>query len=48
MDEKLKNLSNNETFKALSKESKVKVLNKTIDKINQKLDKLKNSNISNT
>ncbi|MDP2090962.1 MAG: hypothetical protein Q8K30_05200 [Candidatus Gracilibacteria bacterium] len=48
LDEKLKNLSNNETFKALSKESKVKVLNKTIDKINQKLDKLKNSNISNT
>lgn len=48
LDEKLKNLANNEIFKWLSSESKVKVLNKTIDKISQKLEKLKNLNSTST
>ncbi len=48
LDEKLKNLANNPTFKALNKDQKVKVLNKTIDKIKQKLDRLVNANSSNT
>lgn len=48
LEEKLINLSNNDTFKALSKDSKVKVLNKTIEKIAQKLDKLKINNSTNT
>lgn len=48
LDEKLKNLANNDTFRWLSSESKVKVLNKTIDKITQKLEKIKNLNSTST
>ncbi len=46
LDEKIKNLNNNETFKLLNIESKKKILNKTILKIKEKLENIKNMNLS--
>lgn len=43
LDEKIQNLSNNETFKQLVPESKIKVLDKTIEKIQAKLDNLEST-----
>ena len=44
LDEKITNLNQNETFKVLNTESKIKVLNKTIDKVKLKLNDLEDSN----
>ena len=45
IDEKITNLSNNVSFNNLSKDSKLKVLEKTIYKIKEKLDKLIEENL---
>ena len=45
LDLKIKNLSENETFKVLNEKSKIKVLDKTIRKIKIKLKNLENSRI---
>jgi len=46
LDEKITQLNQNERFIALSSSSKIKVLNKTIAKINIKIEKLKKPNIN--
>ena len=42
LDEKINNLNNNETFKMLNNESKIKILDKTISKVKMKLEDLEN------
>ncbi|MFK7780411.1 MAG: hypothetical protein QM490_04745 [Candidatus Gracilibacteria bacterium] len=43
LDEKIQNLNNNEAFQILSHESKIKVLDKTIEKVEIKLQNLEDS-----
>jgi len=48
LKEKIQNLSNNDAFNTLNFDSKIKVLNKTIEKIKIKLENLEKKNIDQT